>query len=129
MLDSPEYNDFVEKSKECIEILNKNLKEFENNFIVTSSPVDTFIKSSINTYDIVFYDPPFEFIIDTHSLLNIDEGETIELSVKAYDTSENESALSSSVNVYLDNLNFRHCLCNPLEYGFHQHTLQIFVCL
>ena len=27
---------FVEKSKECIEILNKNLKEFENNFIVTS---------------------------------------------------------------------------------------------
>jgi len=51
---------FVEKSKECIEILNKNLKEFENNFIITSSPVDTFIKSSINTYDIVFYDPPYE---------------------------------------------------------------------
>ncbi len=51
---------FVEKSKECIEILNKNLKEYENNFIITSSPVDTFIKSSINTYDIVFYDPPFE---------------------------------------------------------------------
>ena len=46
---------FVEKSKDCIEILNKNLKEFENNFIITSSPVDTFIKSSINTYDIVFY--------------------------------------------------------------------------
>ena len=51
---------FVEKSKDCIEILNKNLKEFENNFIITSSPVDTFIKSSINTYDIVFYVPPFE---------------------------------------------------------------------
>jgi len=51
---------FVEKSKECIEILNKNLKEYENNFIITSSPVDTFIKSSINTYDIVFYDPPYE---------------------------------------------------------------------
>ena len=40
--------------------LNENLKEFENNFIITSSPVDAFIKSSINTYDIVFYDPPFE---------------------------------------------------------------------
>ena len=51
------------------------------------------------------YEPPFEFIIDTHSFLNIDEGEIIELSVKAYDTSENESALSSSVNVYLDNSN------------------------
>ena len=51
---------FVEKSKECIEVLSKNLKELETNFIITSAAVETFIKSSINTYDIVFYDPPFE---------------------------------------------------------------------
>ena len=51
---------FVEKSKECIDVLNKNLKELEINFIITNTAVETFIKSSINTYDIVFYDPPFE---------------------------------------------------------------------
>jgi len=51
---------FVEKSKECIEVLSKNLKELETNFIITNAAVETFIKSSINTYDIVFYDPPFE---------------------------------------------------------------------
>ena len=51
---------FVEKSKECIDVLNKNLKELDINFIITNTAVETFIKSSINTYDIVFYDPPFE---------------------------------------------------------------------
>tara|TARA_B100000941_G_C28508014_1_gene558684 strand:- start:2604 stop:4055 length:1452 start_codon:yes stop_codon:yes gene_type:complete len=60
------------------------------------------------------YEPPFEFILDTHSLLNTDEGETIELSVKAYDTSENESALSSSVNVYLDNSNPTKVILSPI---------------
>ena len=51
---------FVEKSKECIDVLNKNLKELEINFIITNTAVESFIKSSINSYDIVFYDPPFE---------------------------------------------------------------------
>ena len=51
---------FVEKSKECIDVLSKNLKELDINFIITNTAVETFIKSSINTYDIVFYDPPFE---------------------------------------------------------------------
>ena len=51
---------FVEKSKECIDLLSKNLKDLDINFIITNTAVETFIKSSINTYDIVFYDPPFE---------------------------------------------------------------------
>ena len=51
---------FVEKSKECIDVLSKNLKELDINFIITNTAVETFIKSSINSYDIVFYDPPFE---------------------------------------------------------------------
>ena len=55
---------FVEKSKECIDVLNKNLKELDINFIITNTAVETFIKSSINTYDIVFYDPPFEMDSD-----------------------------------------------------------------
>ena len=41
-------------------VLSKNLKELDINFIITNTAVETFIKSSINTYDIVFYDPPFE---------------------------------------------------------------------
>ena len=49
------------------------------------------------------FDPPYEFIVDTHSLIDIEEGEGIELSVKAFDTSENESALSPTVEVFLDN--------------------------
>ena len=55
---------FVEKSKECIDVLSKNLKELDINFIITNTAVETFIKSSINTYDIVFYDPPFEMDSD-----------------------------------------------------------------
>ena len=55
---------FVEKSKECIDVLNKNLKELDINFIITNTAVETFIKSSINTYDIVFYDPPFKMSSD-----------------------------------------------------------------
>ena len=39
---------FVEKSKECIDVLNKNLKELDINFIITNTAVETFIKSSIN---------------------------------------------------------------------------------
>ena len=43
---------FVEKSKECIDVLNKNLKELDINFIITNTAVETFIKSSINSLKI-----------------------------------------------------------------------------
>jgi 16S rRNA (guanine966-N2)-methyltransferase len=62
------FTTFVEKSKECIGVLNNNLKDIDNNFKVTNIAVETFIESSINTYDIVFYDPPFEFNSDFVSI-------------------------------------------------------------
>ena len=47
---------------------NNNLKDIDNNFKVTNIAVETFIESSINTYDIVFYDPPYEFNSDFVSI-------------------------------------------------------------
>lgn len=60
------------------------------------------------------FNPPYEFIVDTHSLIDIEEGEGIELSVKAFDTSENESALSTTVEVFLDNQPPTKVILNPI---------------
>lgn len=60
------------------------------------------------------YSPPFEFIIDTHNLSGVEEGGAIELTVKAFDTSENESALSSTVEVFLDNHPPTKVILNPI---------------
>ena len=60
------------------------------------------------------YDPPYEFIVDTRSLTDIEEGSTIELSVKAFDTSENESTLSSPVEIFLDNETPTPVILNPI---------------
>ena len=56
-----QFSTFVEKSRECIKILEKNLKGLDNNYKITNSSVDTFLKTSMNKYSIVFYDPPFDF--------------------------------------------------------------------
>ena len=50
---------FVEKSRDCVKILEKNLKGLENNYKITNLSVDAFITTSINKYSVVFYDPPF----------------------------------------------------------------------
>jgi 16S rRNA (guanine966-N2)-methyltransferase len=44
--------------------LKQNLKEFENNYKITKSSVDKFLQTSLSTYDIVFYDPPFKIETD-----------------------------------------------------------------
>ena len=62
------FTTFVEKSKDCIGVLNNNLEDIDNNYKVTNTSVETFIESSINTYDIVFYDPPFELSSDFVSI-------------------------------------------------------------
>ena len=51
---------FIENSNDCITILKQNLKEYENNYKITKSSVDKFLQTSLSTYDIVFYDPPFK---------------------------------------------------------------------
>lgn len=55
---------FIENSDNCITILKQNLKEFENNYKITQSSVDKFLQTSLSTYDIVFYDPPFKIETD-----------------------------------------------------------------
>ena len=55
---------FIENSDDCITILRQNLKEFENNYKITKSSVDKFLQTSLSTYDIVFYDPPFKIETD-----------------------------------------------------------------
>ena len=55
---------FIENSDYCITILKQNLKEFENNYKITKSSVDKFLQTSLSTYDIVFYDPPFKIETD-----------------------------------------------------------------
>ena len=62
------FTTFVEKSKDCIGVLNNNLEDIDNNYKVTNTSVETFIESSINKYDIVFYDPPFELSSDFVSI-------------------------------------------------------------
>ena len=50
---------FVEKSNECIKVLNKNLKEISN-YKINNISVDSYIENSILKYDLIFYDPPFK---------------------------------------------------------------------
>ncbi len=54
------YVTFVELSKECISILKKNVENMSSNLSIVNSPVNSFIENSINKYDLIFYDPPFE---------------------------------------------------------------------
>ena len=71
---------FIENSDDCITILKQNLKEFENNYKITKSSVDKFLQTSLSTYDIVFYDPPFKIetdvvkneVMEIHNILNND---------------------------------------------------------
>ena len=51
---------FVENSKDCEKVINKNLKDLDNNYKVSTLSVQTFIDSSVNKYDLIFYDPPFK---------------------------------------------------------------------
>ena len=51
---------FVENSKDCEKVINKNLKDLDNNYKVSTLSVQTFIDSSVNKYDLIFYDSPFK---------------------------------------------------------------------
>ena len=56
-------------------------------------------------------DSPFEFYIDTHTY---DDGMLLEIAVRAYDTSENESQLSLPVEVMVDNNYPNSVILNPI---------------
>ena len=54
------YVTFVDFSKECILILKRNVESMSNNLSIVNSSVNSFIKNSINKYQLIIYDPPFE---------------------------------------------------------------------
>ena len=58
------YATFVEKSIDCVKILNKNLQHISN-YKITNISVHSFIENSILEYDLIFYDPPFKLKTET----------------------------------------------------------------
>tara|TARA_B100000902_G_C27313083_1_gene919593 strand:+ start:2022 stop:2558 length:537 start_codon:yes stop_codon:yes gene_type:complete len=67
------YVTFVETSEKCIGILEKNLLNFDTNFKIQKMSVNNYISNAFDKYNIVFYDPPFNFedsqIVDEISTL------------------------------------------------------------
>jgi 16S rRNA (guanine966-N2)-methyltransferase len=55
------YVTFVETSDKCITILNKNLLKFDTNYNIQKMSVDKYISNAFDKFNIVFYDPPFDF--------------------------------------------------------------------
>jgi 16S rRNA (guanine966-N2)-methyltransferase len=55
------YITFVESSDSCVKIINKNLKKFENNYNIQNMTVDKYISNASDKFNIIFYDPPFDF--------------------------------------------------------------------
>ena len=56
------YVTFVDFSKECTLILKKNVESMSNNLSIVNSSVNSFIKNSINKYQLIFYDPLLNLI-------------------------------------------------------------------
>ena len=55
------YVTFVESYEKCINIIHKNLVRFDTNFNIQKMSVDTYISNAFDKYNIIFYDPPFDF--------------------------------------------------------------------
>ena len=55
------YVTFVESSDKCVKIIEKNLKNFENNYMIQNMSVDKYISNAFEQFNIIFYDPPFSF--------------------------------------------------------------------
>ena len=55
------YTTFVELSDKCVVIIKKNLKNFDSNFNIQKISVDKYISNAFDKFNIIFYDPPFNF--------------------------------------------------------------------
>ena len=55
------YVTFIDNSPDCIKQINKNLQEYKNDYSVLKLDVSNYINEVAGKYDIVFYDPPFEY--------------------------------------------------------------------
>ena len=58
------YVTFIDNSHDCIKQINKNLQEYKNDYSVLKLDVSNYINEVASKYDIVFYDPPFEYVTE-----------------------------------------------------------------
>ena len=58
------YVTFIDNSPDCIKQINKNLQEYKNDYSVLKLDVSNYINEIASKYDIVFYDPPFEYVTE-----------------------------------------------------------------
>ena len=74
------YVTFIDNSVDCINQIKKNLKEYEKDYSVINLDVTNYISEIVNSYNIIFYDPPFEYLsekvnLDIEELSNNLKGE------------------------------------------------------
>ena len=55
---------FVDSSVDCKKIIDKNLSDIDQNFTVLVLSVRDYITQSEKKFDIIFYDPPFSFLVN-----------------------------------------------------------------
>ena len=58
------YVTFIDNSPDCIKQINKNLQQYKNDYSVLKLDVSNYINEVARKYDIVFYDPPFEYVTE-----------------------------------------------------------------
>ena len=58
------YVTFIDNSPDCIKQINKNLQEYKNDYSVLKLDVSIYIFVVASIYDIVFYDPAFEYVTE-----------------------------------------------------------------
>ena len=66
------YVTFIDNSDDCINQIKKNLNEYKQDYSVINLDVSNYISETTSNYDIIFYDPPFEYSSDEVNL-NIQE--------------------------------------------------------
>ena len=62
------YVTFIDNSIDCINQIKKNLKEYEKDYSVINLDVTNYISETKSSYNIIFYDPPFEYLSEKVNL-------------------------------------------------------------
>ena len=58
------YVTFIDNSPDCIKQINKNLEEYKNDYSVLKLDVSKYINEVASKYDIIFFDPPFDYVTE-----------------------------------------------------------------
>ena len=62
------YVTFIDNSPDCIHQIKINLKGYEKDYSVINLEASNYISETNSNYDIIFYDPPFEYLSDKVNL-------------------------------------------------------------